>query len=110
MANTSTGISENIAGLLCYLGWWVGGIIFILLEPSNRYVRFHAMQSIIIFGILTVGGAILSSIPVLGGLLGWIFWVIGLIVWIVGMIKAYQGETFKFPWAGNVAEKWANRD
>lgn len=108
MANTSTGLSENIAGLLCYLGWWISGIIFILLEPSNRYVRFHAMQALITFGILSVAGTIFNSIPVLNWF-GWIFWAPGLILWIIGMIKAYQGEVFKFPWVGNVAENWANR-
>ena len=108
MANTSTGLSENFAGLLCYLFGWISGVIFILLEPSNRYVRFHAMQSVIIFGILSVGVAVLGSIPWLSGLLGWIFGVLGLIAWVIGMFKAYQGETFKFPWVGNVAEKWAN--
>jgi len=108
VANTSTGLDENVAGLLCYLFGWISGVIFILLEPSNRFIRFHAMQSLIIFGILTVGGAIFGAIPVLGGLLGWVFGVLALIVWVIGMYKAYQGETFKFPWVGNIAEKWAN--
>ena len=107
MANTSTGLSENVAGCLCYLGWWISGVIFILLEPSNRFIRFHAMQSVITFGVLTVVGIVFSSIPVLRWF-AWIFWVLGLIAWIIGMVKAYQGQTMKFPWVGNIAEKWAN--
>ena len=108
MANTSTGLDENVAGLLCYLFGWISGVVFILLEPSNTFIRFHAMQSLIIFAILTVGGAVFGAIPVLGGLLGWVFGVLALIAWVIGMFKAYQGETFKFPWVGNIAEKWAN--
>ena len=52
MDKTSTGLSENVAGLLCYLLWWISGIIFILIEPKNRFVRFHAMQSLIALGSL----------------------------------------------------------
>ena len=47
MAKTSTGIQENVAALLSYLVGWVTGLVFILLEQENKYVRYHAMQSII---------------------------------------------------------------
>jgi uncharacterized membrane protein len=56
---TATGLDENIAGLLCYVGWWVSGIIFLILEPKNRFVRFHALQSSIVFGIITVVSSII---------------------------------------------------
>ncbi|MBI2851626.1 MAG: hypothetical protein HYX84_00770 [Chloroflexi bacterium] len=46
---TSTGLDENIAGLLCYVGWWVSGVVFMIIEPDNRFIRFHAIQSIIVF-------------------------------------------------------------
>ena len=48
----STSLKPNVAGLLCYLGAWVSGIIFLIIERKNRVVRFHAMQSLITFGIL----------------------------------------------------------
>ncbi len=64
------------------------------------------MQSLIIFGAINVIAVIFSFIPVISWF-AWVFWVVGMIVWVVGMIKAYQGETFKFPWVGNIAEKWA---
>lgn len=106
MAKTSTGIQENVAGLLSYLAGWVTGLVFILLEQDNKFVRFHAMQSIIVFG----GLSILSSIfwiPIIGWIIGAIAGVAGFILWIVLMVKANQGEMFKVPWAGDLAEKWS---
>ncbi|MBN1367315.1 MAG: hypothetical protein JW967_05270 [Dehalococcoidales bacterium] len=99
---TSTGLQENVAGLLCYLAWWVTGIIFLLIEKENKVVRFHAIQSIIVFGVFTILSAIFSW---------WrLFWIIDLIaaiLWIVLMVQAYQGKKVKMPWAGNFAEKKA---
>ena len=106
MEKTSTGLEANVAGLLCYVLGWVSGLVFILIEKENKFVRFHAMQSIIVFGALTVANFILSWIPVIGGFLAWVIGLLGLVLWIVLMIKAYQGATYKLPWAGNLAEKW----
>jgi uncharacterized membrane protein len=105
MAKTSTGLEENVAGLLCYVLGWISGLVFILIEKENKFVRFHAMQSIVVFGALTVVSIILSWIPFLGWILGTILSIISLILWIVLMIKAYQGAKFKIPWAGDFAEK-----
>lgn len=105
MEKTSTGLSENVAGLLCYVLGWVSGIVFILIEQENKFVRFHAIQSIVVFGALTIAGAVLGWIPLIGAFFAWIISVIGLILWIVLMIKAYQGTKFKLPWAGDFAEK-----
>ena len=101
---STTGLGPNIAGLLCYLGVWITGIIFLVLEQKSKFVRFHALQSIIIFGTLTVGSALLSWIPYVGGFFGAIIGVLAFILWIVLMVKAYQGESYKVPMAGSVAE------
>ena len=106
MEKTSSGLEANVAGLLCYVLGWVSGLVFILIEKENKFVRFHAMQSIIVFGVLTVANFILSWIPVIGGFLAWVIGLLGLVLWIVLMVKAYQGATYKLPWAGNLAEKW----
>ena len=63
-AKTSTGMNQNVAGLLCYLAGWITGLIFFLIEKENRFVRFHAMQSIITFGSLTVLFMVLGFIPI----------------------------------------------
>ncbi len=104
-AGTGTGLSPNIAGLLCYVGVWISGIIFLVLEQRNKFVRFHAAQSIVAFGTITVAGIILGLIPVVGVAFSWIIGIIGFIVWIIMIVKASSGEWYKLPWAGDVAEK-----
>ncbi len=105
MDKTSTGLTENVAGLLCYVLGWISGVVFILIEQENKFVRFHAIQSIMVFGVLTVAGIILGWIPVIGELFSWVISVLGFILWIVLMVKAYQGTKYKLPWAGDFAEK-----
>jgi len=103
-AGTSTGLSPNVAGLLCYVGIWITGIIFLVLEQKNRFVRFHAAQSIVAFGTITVAGVVLGLIPVVGDAFSTIIGIIGFIVWIIMIVKASSGEWYKLPWAGDVAE------
>jgi len=101
---TSLGMRARTAGLLCYLFGWVSGLIFFLLERENRFVRFHAMQSILFFGILTIVGGIFSHLPLIGFMGG----VIGLVMfigWIVMMVKAHRGEYYKIPFFGDLAER-----
>ena len=103
--STSTGLKPTTAALLCYVGIWVAGIIFLLIEPKNRFVRFHAMQSVIVFGILTLAGIILGSLPVVGGGFSSVISVVGFILWLVLIVKAAGGQLYKVLWAGNFAEK-----
>ena len=103
MEKTSMGLDENVAGLLCYVLCWVRGLAIFLLETENKFVRFHAMQSIVVFGILTILGLAFGWVPVLG----WIIWILSVILWIVLMVKAYQGIKYKLPWVGDFAEKRA---
>lgn len=105
MAKTSTGLEENVAGLLCYVLGWISGLVFIIIEKENKFVRFHAMQSIIVFGVLTIAYIILNWIPFIGWVLGILISILEFVLWIILMIKAFQGEKFKLPWAGNFAEK-----
>lgn len=105
MTKTSTGLNENVAGLLCYVVGWISGLIFILIEKENKFVRFHAMQSIVVFGVLTVANIVLGWIPFLGWVLGILISILAFVLWIILMVKAFQGEKYKLPWAGNFAEK-----
>jgi uncharacterized membrane protein len=104
---TSTGLQENIAGLLCYVLGWLTGIVFLILEKDNKFVKFHAMQSILTFGVITVIQIILGFIPIVGWILGLLVWLATLVLWIVLMLKAYQGQTWKLPIAGEIAAKHA---
>lgn len=99
----TTGLKPNVAGLLCYLGGWVTGIIFLVIEQKDRFVRFHAAQSIVTFGFLTVAMALLSWIPVMGAFFGVVIVITMFVLWIVLMAKAYQNELYKLPVAGDVA-------
>ena len=111
MKKTSTGLTENVAGLLCYVAGWASGLVFILIEKENKFVRFHAMQSIVAFGaiaVLLIILNILGLMPVIGTLfdiLSIFVWILSVVLWIVLMVKAYQGASFELPWAGNFAQK-----
>lgn len=117
---SSTGLDPNVAATLAYLGWWVTGIVFFVLERDSRYVRFHAMQAILAFGAFSAIGACL----VLAGLVtlfvssagfrmlmavAQLFLLAGFIVWVICLAKAYGGERVKLPLAGALAERIANR-
>jgi len=120
-SESSTGMSPNVAGLLCYVAGWITGIVFLVLEKKSKFVKFHAWQSIMVFGVLTVVQIILSILGAIGvstlsfGLwsfahvLGIIVWVITVALWIVLMLMAYQGKMWKVPGAGNWAEKQASK-
>ena len=103
-----SGLQDNVAGLLCYLGWFITGIIFLVLAPynQNKTIRFHAFQSILVFGALTVASMILTWIPYIGIFFGSIIWAVTFILWIALMVLASQGKKYKIPWAGDQAEKW----
>jgi uncharacterized membrane protein len=107
MAKGSTGLDDNIAGLLSYLFGWITGLIFFLIEKDSKFVRFHAMQSIIVFGTFTVASIIFGLIPIIGWFLQIALSILAFILWIILMVKAYQGEKYKLPWAGDIADKQA---
>ncbi len=116
-APPTAGIDENVAGLLCYVLGWVTGIIFLLID-KRPFVKFHAAQSIVVFGGLTVlriGLAFMGGMT--GGLIGWgmygtlslLLGLLTLVLWIFLMVKAFQHETFKVPIAAPIAEGIANK-
>lgn len=106
---TSLGLEENVEALLAYLLVWVSGIILLLLEKESDFVRFHAMQSTITFLGITILMWIFAIIPFVGWILANLLWLLGIILWIVGMVKAYQGERYKFPIVGDIAEQWLGK-
>ena len=101
---TSTGLDANVAAALSYLVGFVTGLIFLLVEKENRFVRFHAMQSTLVSAGIVVVNILLNLVPFLGALVA-VFIVIPLsaILWLLLMFKAYQGEEFKLPLVGQMA-------
>jgi uncharacterized membrane protein len=114
---TSMGMEPNIEAGLSYVLTWVTGLIFFLMEKQNRFVRFHAMQSILFFGGLTVINIILTVIGSFGvpgvglitALVSWAVGIVGLVGYIVLLINGFQGKYFKLPIVGDYAEKYANQ-
>lgn len=114
-AGTTGGLADNVAGLLAYVTI-IPSIIFLVIEPynKNRFIRFHSFQNIffwIAWIILSIALGIIGQIPVLGWMTLFLWPIIGLagfIVWLVLMLKAYQGQMYKLPVIGDMAEKQAN--
>ncbi|MFL5693562.1 MAG: DUF4870 domain-containing protein [Ktedonobacteraceae bacterium] len=124
---TSTGLSGRTEALLSYLLGWVSGLIFFLIERKNRFVRFHAAQSFVFFGLVSVVfivlrliGYLISIIPFLGGLLGFVLnpvlacltFIILIpagLIWLFLMVQAYRGVTVRLPFFGNYAESLVER-
>jgi uncharacterized membrane protein len=94
-----------VEGLLCYLGGWITGIIFFIIEKENKIVRFHAVQSIAISVVLMVVYFILGLIPIIGWIIMPFVGIASFILWIILMLKAYQGKMYKLPVIGDFAEK-----
>jgi uncharacterized membrane protein len=106
----STGLSQSVSVLLAYLFGWVGGVVFLLIEKENRFVRFHAAQSTVLgLACAVVCGVlgVLSAIPILGLIFTLASVVIGLGVFIATVlliIQSYHGHAIKLPVIGDLAE------
>jgi uncharacterized membrane protein len=112
-------MADNVAGMLAYITI-IPAIIFLLMEPYNRrpFVRFHSFQCIfvhvgmvVLWVALLIISAVLAIIPILGHLVAFLLWmmlvVLFLVIWIVVLLKAYQGQMWKLPIAGDLAAKQA---
>ncbi len=125
---SSTGLDENIAALLAYVFGWISGLIFFLIEKDSKLVRFHAMQALIFnisvivlcvvlwivtFVLVLIVSQVADVMGSLVGLLATLIWLalsVGiLIAWVMCLVRAYQGQYFKLPIIGNIAEKIANK-
>ncbi|WGI18052.1 DUF4870 domain-containing protein [Methanonatronarchaeum sp. AMET-Sl] len=120
---TSTGLSPNIAGALCYLFGFLTGIIFYFIEKDNDFVRYHAVQSMVVFGGLFVVYVVLGvvgtalTIGFLGSIIGLIVWlfmlVLGLltfVLWLYLMYKAFNGEKTRLPVVSDLTDKYSGKE
>lgn len=114
VAPAAAGLSDNVAGALAYVTI-IPAIVFLVLEPFNkkRFIRFHAFQCIFFAIAWTVLWIILSfigHIPFLGWatvLLRPLVSLAGFVIWLILVLKAYQGQMFKLPVIGDIAEQQA---
>jgi uncharacterized membrane protein len=111
---TAGGLTDNVAGMLAYVTI-IPAIIFLVTEPYNksRFVRFHSFQSIffaVAWTAIWIALSFVGMIPVLGWLTLLIWPLLGLgglVIWIILLLKANQGQMFKLPVIGDMAEKQA---
>ena len=109
------GLTQNVAGALAYVTI-IPAVLFLVIEPynKNRFVRFHAFHSIffhVAWIVLWIGLGIFGHLPFLGwaSLLLWpLIGLAGFVIWLILVFKAYQGQMFKLPVIGDMAEKQAN--
>ena len=115
---TSTGVDARLSAMLCYAGWWVTGLVFLFAERRHSEVRFHAAQSLIVFGTLSValflcGGAsavaFFVALPTFQMLqaLGNAIWLAAVLLWLFLLVKTWRGETWRVPIAADLATKIA---
>jgi len=116
---SSTGLDANIAAALSYFFGLLSGALFFAMESESRFVKFHAMQSmlvsvaaIVVYIAYTIVFMILWRLPFIGWIagifasLGWLVLALAFLgVWLYCMFRAFQGERFKLPFIGEVAEK-----
>ena len=118
--STSTGVDARLASVLCYAGWWVTGLVFLFAERRDATVRFHAAQSLIVFGVLSValflcGGASAVAFVVAAQTfqmlqaIGNALWFGAVVLWLFLLVKTWRGETWRVPVAGDLAFKIASR-
>lgn len=114
---STTGLSPRVAAVLAYGGWWVSGALFWWIERNDAFVRFHAAQSTIAFGLvallIAVWGAAavlaLSMMPSAFVSLMWAAgatWGLGVLLWLVAMWKAGGGQAWRIPLVGALARRW----
>lgn len=114
--DSSTGLPPRVAAALAYGGWWVTGLVFWLVERRDRFVRFHAAQSMAAFGLLAlVMGVLLAAVaislltlPAAVSLFMWalgLTWVAGLLLWGAALWHAAHGRTWRMPIAGELADR-----
>lgn len=114
-------LDYNVAGLLSYIPCCIGvifSIIFVASEPKeSRFVRFHALQSLFLHGVMLAVGLIffvlgfmltamrMGGVALLLSMLNWVIALGFLVVLIIAMVKAYQNQIWKIPMIGDMAEK-----
>ncbi len=107
MGETSSGLKENLAGLLCYTLGPITGFLFFLTERRSKFVRFHSLQAIFFSAAWTISlvviGGIFFFLPVLLKIFIAFVNLGGVVFWIALMVKSYQGEYFLLPLLGKIA-------
>ena len=121
---TQLGLEPNVAGLLCYMPVCCVGFVFsivvIIVEKRSRFVKFHAFQSLLVWGaaivVLVALQVMMVVASMVAGLLGTLVWLVMILVClgllaltVLLMMKAYNNEEYALPTVGELARKWASQ-
>lgn len=121
---TKTTLEEKVIAVLCYFLGFITGIVFLMVEKENKFIRFHALQSIITFLPLTVLIIAVDKVmvlervspgtlgvPVFGSMIAFVIYfllyLLLAVLWLLLMYKASHGEKYKLPMVGRLAEKYS---
>jgi uncharacterized membrane protein len=117
---TSTGVEPRLAVILSYAAWWLSGLVFLIIEQQHRGVRFHAAQSLVLFGGLSIVIGLLSMLYVgmwvvsapafqVARVLVFAVWIVAVVLWLVLMVRTLKGETWRVPFVAEIADKVVGR-
>ena len=107
--STSMGIAENIANALCYALGWLSGLIILLIEKENNTVRYHAAQSIIIFGSVTVLNIILPMFLFIGVAMMGLLNLAAFVLWVVFIVTSLNKKPLKIHFLASYAEQLSGK-
>jgi uncharacterized membrane protein len=102
--SSEPGATACLLAALAYAGGAIGGVLLLVIEKKDRFVRFHAMQSVAFFAGVLVAHLILTGLPLVGVVLSGPLWLAVVVLWIMLMVRAWKGQRYKLPYAGDVAE------
>jgi uncharacterized membrane protein len=101
-----TGLQPHVLSTVAYLGGLISGIVVLVLEKEDTFVRFHALQSTLVFGAILVLHFVILGLPIVSGVAYFFFVPAVVVLWAWLMIKAFNGERYKVPYLGDIAEKY----
>lgn len=102
-----TGLDKNVAGALAYVLGPITGIVFYIIE-KDPFVKFHAMQSIIVMGGLMVISLMMTMTIILLPFVG-LLNLVGFVLWLILIFKAYKGDEWEVPYLGKLARQWTKK-
>lgn len=114
--SSTTGLDERLASVLCYSAWWITGLLFLVIERQHRGIRFHAAQSLVLFGLLSlllVGLGALSALALMvssqayqaARALADALWIGAAALWLVLVVRAWRGEPWRVPLVATLADR-----
>ena len=115
----ASGIDKKTGAILSYLLWWITGIIFLFVGKGDPDVKFHAAQSTVFFGSISIITFILNEVSIFTGtivggglfIISRLIWVFGVVIWIICLVRANGGggQRFEIPVVGGVITPYAEQ-